>query len=146
MVKELKISEDNCFFYKFYYEGKELRILLDDENKIWFSISDVCNILNINKIRNLIKNISTALRRYHLCYETKEDGTTMKIMMNFTLESGLYEAFSESKNVEIRKFMRWVYKDLIVYVERNILEIERCGYDKDILFYVIKKFDTRLAK
>lgn len=146
MVKDLKISEKNYFFYEFYYEGKKLRILLDDENKIWFSISDICNILNINKIRNLIKNISTALRRYHMYYETKEDGTTMKVMMNFTLEAGLYEAFSESKKLEIRKFMRWVYKDLIVYIERNILELERYGYDKDILLYVIRKFDTRLEK
>lgn len=144
MVKELKINENIDFFYRFYYQGKELRILLGEENKIWFSISDVCNILNINKIRDVIKNISTALRRYYPYYEIKEDGTSMKTMMNFTLESGLYDAFSDSKLIEVRKFMRWIYKDLIVYVERNIMNVERCGYDKDILLYVIKKFDTKL--
>lgn len=146
MVKELKINEDNSFFYKFYYEVKELRILLDDENKIWFSINDVCNILNINKIRDLIKNISTLLRRYYSYYEIKEDGNMMEVKMNFTVESGLYEAFSESKNIEIRKFMRWVYKDLIVYINRNIINNEICGFDKDILLYTIKKFDTILEK
>ena len=42
--------------------------------------------------------------------------------------------------------MRWLYKDLIVYITRNIINEEICGYEKHILLYAIKKFDIRLEK
>ena len=98
----------------FYFKNNEVRTLNNNE-EVWFSLSDVCKILDI-------KNPSDAKSRL------KKDGVATTEVIDrlgrtqnatFINEPNLYKVIFQSRKEEAEKFQDWVYEDVLPQIRKT---------------------------
>lgn len=101
-------------FQVFDFNNNEVRTLKDKE-EVWFSLSDVCKILDI-------KNPSDAKSRL------KKDGVATTEVIDrlgrtqnstFINEPNLYKVIFQSRKEEAEKFQDWVYEDVLPQIRKT---------------------------
>lgn len=98
----------------FDFKNNEVRTLNNNE-EVWFSLSDVCKILDI-------KNPSDAKSRL------KKDGVATTEVIDrlgrtqnatFINEPNLYKVIFQSRKEEAEKFQDWVYEDVLPQIRKT---------------------------
>lgn len=98
----------------FDFKNNEVRTLNNNE-EVWFSLSDVCKILDI-------KNPSDAKSRL------KKDGVATTEVIDrlgrtqnatFINEPNLYKVIFQSRKEEAEKFQGWVYEDVLPQIRKT---------------------------
>ena len=98
----------------FDFKNNEVRTL-NNNNEVWFNLSDVCKILDI-------KNPSDAKSRL------KKDGVATTEVIDrlgrtqnatFINEPNLYKVIFQSRKEEAEKFQDWVYEDVLPQIRKT---------------------------
>ena len=98
----------------FDFKNNEVRTL-NNNNEVWFNLSDVCKILDI-------KNPSDAKSRL------KKDGVATTEVIDrlgrtqnatFINEPNLYKVIFQSRKEEAEKFQGWVYEDVLPQIRKT---------------------------
>ena len=94
--------------------GADLRIIIDDEQKIWFVASDIAKILEYRDAPNLIRGL-----------DDDEKGT-QKVstlggdqQMSVITESGLYHVILNAKTERVKPFRRWVTEEVLPQIRKT---------------------------
>ncbi len=110
------------------YSGKEIIVVLDINNKVWFNVVQICNILKYTNPKNIthklvdkefIKQLKYIVDNYKI-YPYAQPNSL------FINEFGLYSLLLRSGKNEAKKFFMWVVKNVIPdirqkgYYEANI--------------------------
>ena len=94
--------------------GAELRIIIDDEQKIWFVASDIAKILEYRDAPNLIRGL-----------DDDEKGTQKvstlggEQQMSVITESGLYHVILNAKTDRVKPFRRWVTEEVLPQIRKT---------------------------
>lgn len=105
------------------YSGKEILVVLDNNKKVWFNATQICNILKYVKSRNIIyqlvdKEFIKQLKNIVDDYKIYPNSQPTSLFIN---EYGLYSFLLRSKRNEAKKFFMWV-------IENVIPDIRKKGY------------------
>lgn len=118
-------EEVNDPFEIFNYKNLgKVRTKFDESGEPWFCLQDICYILEIKEPHRVVSRISDPYRTSMTVWVqtgNKADGTPAmrSTAMNFVNEAGLYEAIGNSKKREAKKFMLWVFTEVIPSIRKN---------------------------
>lgn len=94
--------------------GSDLRIIIDDDQKIWFVASDIAKILEYRDAPNLVRGL-----------DDDEKGT-QKVstlggdqQMSVITESGLYHVILNAKTERVKPFRRWVTEEVLPQIRKT---------------------------
>ena len=101
-----------------------VRTTLDQNGVTWFSLPDVCNVVGITNSRNLISRIDAPyVHSMDIGVQTGvfPDGNPIiqNVSMNFVNEAGLYQAIGNSRKPEAKKFMAWVFEEVLPSIRKK---------------------------
>lgn len=100
----------------FAYEGRQVRVITDEQGMPWFVAADVCSTLGIG-------NVSQALSRLDADEKTliSNEGAPAggPQSLNLINESGLYSLILGSRKPEARAFKRWVTHEVLPAIRKT---------------------------
>lgn len=94
--------------------GADIRIIIDDEQKIWFVASDIAKILEYRDAPNLIRGL-----------DDDEKGTQKvstlggEQQVSVITESGLYHVILNAKTDRVKPFRRWVTEEVLPQIRKT---------------------------
>lgn len=94
--------------------GADLRIIVDDNQKIWFVASDIAKILEYRDAPTLIR-----------CLDDDEKGAQKvctlggEQQMSVITESGLYHVILNAKTERVKPFRRWVTEEVLPQIRKT---------------------------
>ena len=94
--------------------GADIRIIIDDKQKIWFVASDIAKILEYRDAPNLIRGL-----------DDDEKGTQKvstlggEQQMSVITESGLYHVILNAKTDRVKPFRRWVTEEVLPQIRKT---------------------------
>ena len=116
-----------------YLDSQEVRVVQRKEVP-WFTLVDVCNILEISNHRNVAARLDSDEKGVHTM-----DTPGGKQQMIVVSESGLYAVILQSRKPEARAFRKWITSEVIPSIRKtggyNLQEMER---------KVLRKLTSRL--
>ncbi len=97
------------------YSNKEIIVVLDNSNKVWFNAVQICNILKYTKPRDIIyklvdKEFIKQLKNIVDNYKIFPNAQPNSLFLN---EFGLYSLLLRSRKNEAKKFFFWIVKNVI---------------------------------
>lgn len=103
------------------YNNKEIVVLRDSANMIWFNGYHVCKILGYSTPKDIIKklvnkNHTNKLKNIFEDYKLYPNAQPNSIYLN---ESGLYTLLIRSKKPNAEKFFLWVVEDVLPSIRKN---------------------------
>jgi prophage antirepressor-like protein len=101
----------------FAYDDRLIRTQLDEEGAVWFVAKDVCDLLGIQNVSDVMaKQVDDDERRYAKIYPPQRpDG----VEVNLLSESGVYTLILRSNKPEARPFRRWVTHEVLPALRRT---------------------------
>lgn len=101
-----------------------VRTTSDANGVIWFNLNDVCNILEINNSRDVVKRIDQPyVDTIYMGVQTGvfPDGSPImqQVPMNFVNEAGLYQAIGNSRKPEAKRFMTWIFEEVLPSIRQK---------------------------
>lgn len=94
--------------------GAELRIIIDDEQKIWFVASDIAKILEYRDAPNLIRGLDDDEKGMQ-----KVSTLGGEQQMSVITESGLYRVILNAKTERVKPFRRWVTEEVLPQIRKT---------------------------
>ena len=94
--------------------GADLRILIDDEQKIWFVASDIAKILEYRDAPNLIRGLDDDEKGMQ-----KVSTLGGEQQMSVITESGLYHVILNAKTDRVKPFRRWVTEEVLPQIRKT---------------------------
>ena len=94
--------------------GAELRIIIDDEQKIWFVASDIAKILEYASAKDLIRGLDDDEKGMH-----KVPTLGGEQQMSVITESGLYHVILNAKTERVKPFRRWVTEEVLPQIRKT---------------------------
>ena len=96
----------------------EIRAFLDEHNEPWFSLVDICKILNLgnaSQVKTTLKEAGVITNEVGVQTGMKSDGSPayMRINMNFVNEPNLYRCIFKSRKKEAEQFQDWIFEEVI---------------------------------
>lgn len=103
------------------YSGKEIIVVLDNDKKVWFNATQICDILKYSAPRNVInkfvdKEFIKQLKNIVNDYKIYSNSQPNSLFIN---EYGLYSLLLRCKRKEAKKFFMWVIKDVIPDIRKK---------------------------
>jgi prophage antirepressor-like protein len=92
----------------FHFDGKEVRVELDEHGKPWWFAKDICAVLGL-------KNVSDAVGRL-LQGEKRVAQVDNALIIN---ESGLYRLIFRSDKREAQRFQTWVFEEVLPAIRKT---------------------------
>jgi len=97
----------------------ELRVVVTDDKKVMFNLSDVCRALDIKnasdtKTRLQKRGIATADTP-----TLNQFGATVMQAMTYIDEANLYRCIFQSRKVEAEKFQAWVFEEVLPQIRQT---------------------------
>ena len=94
--------------------GADLRIIIDDDQKIWFVASDIAKILEYRDAPNLIRGLDGDEKG-------KQRVSTLggEQQMSVITESGLYHVIFNAKTERVKPFRRWVTEEVLPQIRKT---------------------------
>ncbi|NDY56647.1 hypothetical protein G3N56_07810 [Desulfovibrio sulfodismutans] len=90
----------------FYFDGHEVRTVLDERGEPWFVAKDVCRVLDLGNVTESARGLDEDERGFFRNPEqTPEGGNPNMLTIS---ESGLYGLIFRSRKPEARAFRKWV--------------------------------------
>ena len=127
-------------------EFGEVRTIINDNDDIWFSLKDICTILDIG-------NPSDVKRRLNLDgVDTIEVVVNtplgeQKVNMNFVNEDGLYDCVLDSRKPNARKFRKWITSEVLPSIRKHgMYATEELINNPDLLIQVATKLKEEKEK
>lgn len=130
-INNVDKEEANDPFEIFNYKNLgKVRTRFDESGEPWFCLQDICYILEIKNPWNVASRINDPyLHTTEVWVQTglKADGTPAmrSTNMNFVNEAGLYQAIGDSKKREAKKFMLWIFTEVIPSIRKNGYYIDK---------------------
>lgn len=118
-------QNDDAFEILDYKNLGQVRIQLDNQGNPWFCLQDVASVLGIQNSRDLLKRINEPyVDSIYIGVQTgvMADGVTpamQNVPMNFINEAGLYQAIGQSRKPEAKKFMNWIFSEVIPEIRKK---------------------------
>lgn len=114
----------NTFEIFNYKNLGSVRTTLDQYGVTWFSLPDVCGVLDIKSHWNVVGRIDDPyLCSMEMGVQTGvfPDGSPImqNISMNFVNEPGLYQAIGNSRKPEAKKFMAWIFEEVLPSIRQK---------------------------
>ena len=100
------------------FENKMIRVIIDDNNEIWFNANDTADALGYTDPRDTIKkSISSDEKKYlsDIDATTKVGSQPMTIYLS---ESGLYNLIFLSTLPKAKKFKKWVTSEVLPSIRK----------------------------
>lgn len=102
----------------------EIRVFLDDKSEPWFSLVDICKILNLgnaSQVKTTLKEAGVITNEVGVQTGFKSDGSPayMRISMNFVNEPNLYRCIFKSRKKEAEQFQDWIFEEVIPSIRKN---------------------------
>lgn len=94
--------------------GAELRIIIDDEQKIWFVVKDIGEML---KIKNIKQNIADFPKGVRNTYPLATSGGVQNLTV--VSEGGLYRLVFKSRKPEAEAFVTWVTEEVLPQIRKT---------------------------
>lgn len=94
--------------------GAELRIIIDDDQKIWFVASDIAKILEYASAKDLIRGLDEDERGGQ-----KVPTPSGEQQMSVITESGLYHVILNAKTERVKPFRRWVTEEVLPQIRKT---------------------------
>ena len=94
--------------------GAELRIIIDDEQKIWFVASDIAKILEYASAKDFIRGLDEDERGVQ-----KVPTLGGEQQMSVITESGLYHVILNAKTERVKPFRRWVTEEVLPQIRKT---------------------------
>lgn len=103
------------------YSGKEILIVLDNNKKVWFNATQICNILKYIRPRDIIyklvdKEFIKQLKNIVNDYKIYPNSQPHSLFIN---EYGLYSLLLRCKRKEAKKFFMWVITNVIPDIRKK---------------------------
>lgn len=94
--------------------GTDLRIIVDDEQKIWFVAKDIAKILEYRDAPTLIRGLDDDEKgTQKVCTPGGEQDTSV------ITESGLYHVILNAKTERVKPFRRWVTEEVLPQIRKT---------------------------
>ena len=98
----------------FDFNGNNVRTLTDPQGEPWFVLKDVCDVLDVTNVGNVVKRLDKAdIHRT----DVRSGGQNRN--MALVNESGLYDVILDSRKPQAREFRRWVTSEVIPSIRKT---------------------------
>lgn len=129
MSNNYLVPQNNDAFEIMDYKNLgQLRAQIDNQGNPWFCLQDVAAILGIRNTSDLARRIDDpylVITEIGVQTGMMADGITPAIQnvpMNFVNEAGLYQAIGQSRKPEAKKFMNWIFSEVVPSIrEKDII-------------------------
>ena len=98
----------------FAFEGKQVRIIMDQQNEPWFVASDVAEVLGYRMASDATRILDEDEKGTQILRTIK--GPQKLSTVN---ESGLYSLIFASRKYEAKKFKKWVTRDVLPTIRKT---------------------------
>jgi len=115
---ECIMREDTNAVVPFFYEGREVRVILDEENAPWWVAKDVCGVLGI-EWKGAGETGSLAALDEDEKGISKTDTLGGPQTIAIISEPGLYKLIFRSNKPEAKKFTRWVTHEVLPQIRKT---------------------------
>lgn len=100
--------------------GAELRIIVDDDQKIWFVARDISKILEYQDATHMLRGLDEDECDLHIVEVTSELSKARKTQqMSVITESGLYHVILNAKTERVKPFRRWVTEEVLPQIRKT---------------------------
>lgn len=100
--------------------GADIRIIIDDEQKIWFVASDIAKILEYQDATHMLRGLDEDECDLHIVESTSEASKARKTQqMSVITESGLYHVILNAKTERVKPFRRWVTEEVLPQIRKT---------------------------
>lgn len=96
--------------------GADLRIIVDDDQKIWFVASDIAKILEYRDAPNLIRGLDDDEKGTQKVSRLNGQGAVDTTVIT---ESGLYHVILNAKTERVKPFRRWVTEEVLPQIRKT---------------------------
>lgn len=98
----------------FDFNGTNVRTITDDQGEPWFILKDVCEVLDVTNVGNVVKRLDKAdIHRT----DVRSGGQNRN--MALVNESGLYDVILDSRKPQAREFRRWVTSEVLPSIRKR---------------------------
>jgi len=97
----------------------QLRVVVTDNQKTMFNLTDVCHALDINNSRQVKSRLA---ERGVITADTptqNQFGTTVMQTMTYIDEANLYRCIFQSRKAEAEKFQAWVFEEVLPQIRQT---------------------------
>lgn len=94
--------------------GADLRIIIDDDQKIWFVASDIAKILEYKDATHMLRGLDEDEKDLHIVESLGGPQQTTVIT-----ESGLYHVILNAKTERVKPFRRWVTEEVLPQIRKT---------------------------
>ena len=109
-MNEIIANNGNNPFRIFDYKNLgSVRTFLDERNEVWFCLTDVCRILEINHVAT----VANRLNRDGVVINHTIDTMGRNREITFINEPNLYETIFKSRKPEAEDLKQWVFNDVL---------------------------------
>lgn len=96
--------------------GADLRIIIDDDQKIWFVASDIAKILEYRDAPNLVRGLDDDEKGTQKVSRLNGQGAVDTTVIT---ESGLYHVILNAKTERVKPFRRWVTEEVLPQIRKT---------------------------
>jgi prophage antirepressor-like protein len=98
----------------FAFEGREVRVQVDERGEPWFCAADVCEVLGLEKVSNAVERLEPDEKGTRL---TGTPGGPQQLLhLN---EPGLYRLLMRSDKPQAKPFQRWVTHEVLPSIRKT---------------------------
>ena len=91
-----------------------MRIITDDHGEPWFVLKDVCDVLEVSNVGNVVQRLNKAdIHRT----DVRSGGQNRN--MALVNESGLYDVILDSRKPQAREFRRWITAEVVPSIRKT---------------------------
>lgn len=98
----------------FDYEGREIRVVKDDQGDPWFVAADVCAVLKLPETHKAVSRLDDDEKDRN-SIPTPGGSQSMTVVS----ESGLYNLVLGSRKAEAKRFKRWVTHEVLPAIRKT---------------------------
>lgn len=116
-------GEDRFEIFNFENLGS-VRTSVGEGGQPLFCLKDVSDVLGINNPRDLLRRIDepyvdTIYVGVQTGIKTNGEPAIQSVCMNFVNEAGLYQAIGQSRKPAAKRFMNWIFSEVIPSIRRT---------------------------
>lgn len=96
--------------------GSDIRIIIDDNQKIWFVASDIAKILEYKDATHMLRGLDDDEQSLHKVERLSGQGAVDTTVIT---ESGLYHVILNAKTARLKPFRRWVTEEVLPQIRKT---------------------------
>jgi anti-repressor protein len=98
----------------FKYQGREVRVVKDEQGEPWFVAKDICEVLDLSDVSQAVDRLDNDEKLVRTLYVSGQGRDLWTIN-----ESGLYSLILRSNKAEAREFRRWIIHELLPSIRKH---------------------------